>query len=154
MPQRSRIDQHRPTSGRPRRNRAEAPDTHPLILLADPCRDDRKMYGQCLRFAGYEVAEAADSEETVSLARKLRPAAIIMELAPPGVDVRETTRRLKADAITKDTPLLILSAHAMKGVATWALFDAGAESFLAKPCLPDELLAQVHRVLNADRHFA
>ena len=70
-----------------------------------------------------------------------------MDLSLPGMDGWEVTSRLKKDARTKHIPIIALTAHALTEERERAE-QAGCDGFLAKPCLPDELLAEVKRVLS------
>jgi two-component system cell cycle response regulator DivK len=58
------------------------------------------------------------------------------------------TRTLKRDARLRHTPIIILTGYPLRAVQEGVL-EAGADAFLAKPCLPDELEQHVRRVLDA-----
>jgi two-component system, cell cycle response regulator DivK len=62
------------------------------------------------------------------------------------MDGWEATRRLKADARTRRIPVVALTGHALAGHSQGAR-EAGCDSFLAKPCLPDQLVAEIKRML-------
>jgi len=69
-----------------------------------------------------------------------------MDLSLPVMDGWEATRRLKADDRTRLIPVVALTGHALAGHSKGAK-DAGCDSFLAKPCLPDQLVAEIRRML-------
>jgi CheY-like chemotaxis protein len=131
-----------------RRNR---PDDQPdLILLVDDYQDGREMYADSLRFAGYRTLEASSGPEALQLALDRRPSLILMDLSLPGIDGWEVTARLKKDARTRHIPIVALTAHALQEERERAE-RAGCDAFVAKPCLPEELLTQVQRLLTTAR---
>jgi len=71
-----------------------------------------------------------------------------MDLEMPEMDGWEATRRLKADAQTRDIPVIALSAHVMEGARKKAT-EAGCAGFLSKPCYPSQVSEELHRVLAA-----
>ena len=120
----------------------------PLILVVDDYQDAREMYAEYLQFSGFRVAEARNGNEAVAQARSLRPDLILMDLSLPGMDGWEATRVLKADDATKHIPIVALTGHALAGASEGAR-KAGCDSFVTKPCLPDDLVVEVKRMLNA-----
>ena len=120
----------------------------PLILVVDDYQDAREMYAEYLQFSGFRVAEAKNGNEAVEQAFALKPDLILMDLSLPGMDGWEATRRLKADDSTKRIPIVALTGHALAGASEGAR-KAGCDSFVTKPCLPDDLVVEVRRMLNA-----
>lgn len=134
-----------------RRNR---PDDKPdLILLVDDYQDGREMYADSLRFAGYRTLEASSGPEALQLAFDRNPSLILMDLSLPGIDGWEVTARLKKDPRTRHIPIVALTAHALQEERERAE-RAGCDAFVAKPCLPEELLAQVQRLLTPRKSSA
>jgi CheY-like chemotaxis protein len=119
-----------------------------LILVVDDYQDAREMYAEYLQYSGFRVAEAKNGNEAVTQARSLRPDLILMDLSLPGMDGWEATRVLKADDATKHIPIVALTGHALAGASEGAR-KAGCDSFVTKPCLPDDLVVEVKRMLNA-----
>ncbi len=122
----------------------------PLVLVVDDFEDNREMYAQFLRFSGYRVEEAASGREALDRAFALTPDVIIMDLSLPGVDGWEATRCIKADERTKHIPVIALTGHALAGHSKGA-FEAGCDAFVTKPCLPEDLMAEIERILAAVR---
>ena len=120
----------------------------PLILVVDDYQDAREMYAEYLQFSGFRVAEARNGNEAVERAFALKPDLILMDLSLPGMDGWEATRRLKADEATKKIPIVALTGHALAGASEGAR-KAGCDSFVTKPCLPDDLVVEVRRMLGA-----
>jgi DNA-binding NarL/FixJ family response regulator len=75
------------------------------------------------------VAEAADGEQAVALAREHRPAVVLMDIRMPGLDGIEATRRLRADPGLADARVLVLTTFDDEEYVTSAL-RAGADGFL------------------------
>ena len=119
----------------------------PLILVVDDYQDAREMYAEYLQFSGFRVAEARNGNEAVAQARSLKPDLILMDLSLPGMDGWEATRVLKADDETRHIPIVALTGHALAGASEGAR-KAGCDSFVTKPCLPDDLVVEVKRMLN------
>ena len=119
----------------------------PLILVVDDYEDAREMYAEYLRFCGFRVAEARNGNEALEQAFSLMPDLILMDLSLPGMDGWEATRQLKADTRTNKIPVVALTGHALAGASEGAK-KAGCDSFVTKPCLPDDLVVEVRRMLG------
>jgi CheY-like chemotaxis protein len=125
----------------------EASQPRPLVLVVDDFADNREMYSEYLSFSGYDVIEAQNGKEAIDAARARLPDIIIMDLSLPVMDGWEATRTLKADELTRRIPVVALTGHALEGHSRGAK-DAGCDSFLAKPCLPEQLVAEIKRMLE------
>jgi CheY-like chemotaxis protein len=122
----------------------------PLILLVEDFVDAREMYRDYLEFSGFDVETAGDGLAAIVKARELNPDLILMDLSLPGMDGWEATRQLKADPETAHLTIIALSAHAMAAEGDRAR-KAGCNGFIAKPCLPPDLVEQVGVYLSAVR---
>ena len=119
----------------------------PLILVVDDYDDAREMYAEYLQFCGFRVAEARNGNEALEQAFTLKPDLVLMDLSLPGMDGWEATRQLKADDRTRNIPVVALTGHALAGASEGAK-RAGCDSFVTKPCLPDDLVVEVRRMLS------
>jgi two-component system cell cycle response regulator DivK len=125
-----------------------------LVLVVDDYDDGRDMYAEYLRFAGYRVDVARDGQEALDKAQGTQPPDIIlMDLSLPVVDGWEATRRLKQDERTRDIPVMAVSAHAMLGHAESAR-EAGADAFVPKPCLPQDVETKIRDLLKPRKQKA
>lgn len=122
------------------------PTDSPLVLVVDDFDDNRAMYLEYLQFQGFRVAEAVNGEDAVARTRELLPSIVVMDLSLPVMDGWEATRRIKADDCTKHIRVIALTGHAEPAHANKAL-QAGCDDFVAKPCLPDNLLAKIREHL-------
>ena len=119
----------------------------PLILLVDDFEDNRAMYAQFLTFSGFRVAEAANGKEALDKAGALLPDLVVMDLSLPVMDGWEATRRLKSDEPTRRIPVLALTGHAL-GRHSEGAKEAGCDGFVTKPCLPEDLVGEIRRMLE------
>ena len=124
-------------------------DTAPLILLVEDFEDAREMYRDFLEFAGFRVKTARDGREAIDMARVYRPDLILMDLSLPGIDGWEATRLLKQDPLTARLPIVALSAHALPAEGKRAR-DVGCDGFIAKPCLPNDLVTEIAQFLKLE----
>jgi CheY-like chemotaxis protein len=70
-----------------------------------------------------------------------------MDLSLPVMDGWEATRRLKADERTAGIPVVALTGHALAGISQGAR-EAGCDAFVTKPCLPEDLVKEIRKVLD------
>lgn len=120
----------------------------PKILYVED--NDDNLYMLTLRFEAlgdYDIISAVDGAEGIAKATAEQPDLIMMDLNLPVLDGWEATRQLKANAATRDIPIIALTAHAMAGEREKAL-AAGADDFDTKPVQFDRLLAKVSRLLT------
>jgi len=114
-------------------------ELRPLVLLVEDYDDARDMYRDYLEFSGFRVETARDGREALDKARSLTPDVILMDLSLPGIDGWEATRILKSSPETSHLRIIALSAHAL-GPEGERARAAGCDSFIAKPCLPVDLV--------------
>ena len=117
------------------------------ILLVDDQPARLLSYETILADLGQNLIQARSGLEALEKAFELRPDVILMDLSLPGLDGWAATRQLKTDDRTKDIPVVALTGHALAGASDGAR-QAGCDAFVTKPCLPDELVLEVKRVLE------
>jgi CheY-like chemotaxis protein len=121
----------------------------PLVLLVEDYEDAREMYRDYLEFSGFDVATAGDGREAVEKARSIHPDVILMDLSLPVMDGWEAARALKSSPDTAALKIIALSAHSP--MTAWAGARAsGCDAFIAKPCLPGDLVLQISAFLKLD----
>jgi two-component system, cell cycle response regulator DivK len=125
----------------------DKPD-RPRVLLVDDYPDAREMYTEYLEFSGYEVIGAGNGLEALQRAVDASPDIILMDLSLPVMDGWEATRRLKADQRTASIPVVALTGHALAGISEGAK-KAGCDAFVTKPCLPEDLVREIKKILDA-----
>jgi two-component system, cell cycle response regulator DivK len=116
------------------------------ILYVEDNEYNRKIVRQLLARTSYRLIEAVDGEAGVEAARRELPDLILMDVQLPKMSGLDATRILRADARTKDIPIVIITSFALSGDRERAA-EAGATGYLAKPYSPGELLALVRKFL-------
>ena len=117
------------------------------VLLVEDNEDNLVVYRTILEHVGYRVIEARDGEEGVDRAKRELPDLILMDISIPKMDGWEATQRLKADAETRDIPIVALTAHALEEDRQKAV-QAGCDGYLAKPVEPRRVVQEVERFLG------
>ncbi len=102
------------------------------ILIIDDNQMNRELASDLLELHGFQILQAGDARTGIELARTKNPDLILMDIQLPGVDGIEATRMLREDRITKDIPVVALTAHAMKGDEEKVL-KAGCIGYISKP---------------------
>jgi len=116
------------------------------ILVIEDVDFNRDLVVQLLEDK-YQVIEAVNGQEGVSIAEKEKPELILMDLSLPVMDGWEATRVLKANSELRSIPVIALTAHAMKGDEEKAL-AAGCDDYLVKPLDEDELMLKIEKYIN------
>ena len=137
--------------------------SQPMPLSAEPVArrtrllvvDDEPANVQALYHAlsgEHQVLVATSGEQALALAREKAPDAVLLDVVMPGLDGFEVCRRLKADALTRDIPVLFVSAHDDVEAEAHGL-DCGAVDFITKPIHPRIVRARVrtHVTLKQQR---
>jgi CheY-like chemotaxis protein len=117
------------------------------VLLVEDNEDNRVIVDAMLSHAGYRVLIATSGDAGVELARSAEPDVVLMDIALPGLDGWEATRRLKEDPATSGIPVVAFTAHAMAHDRERAM-ALGFDGYLTKPIEPREVLAAVERIVN------
>lgn len=122
-------------------------DHMPTALLVDRDLDTRRMYAEFLRHSAFETDEAEDGREALVKALTRHPDVIVMETRLPGISGFDLCRLLRSDSVTQDIPLVIVTGDAFESDLRRAR-DAGADTVLTKPCLPEHLASEVKRLMS------
>jgi DNA-binding response OmpR family regulator len=119
----------------------------PLVLVAEDDEDILEMVVFDLEDEGYEVLTARDGDGALALALERTPDLVLLDVAMPGLDGYEVTRRLRAEEATKGTPVVLLTARAQVRDVILG-FEAGANDYVTKPFRPEELRTRLQAVLG------
>jgi two-component system cell cycle sensor histidine kinase/response regulator CckA len=121
---------------------------HPArVLIVDDHRHDRQLLELMLAPEGYALLTAASGEEALALVRAQPPDLILLDIRMPGMDGCQVTARIKSDPITKNVPVIMVTALDDRNVRMLGL-NAGAEDFLTKPVDRAELCVRVRNLLR------
>jgi signal transduction histidine kinase len=119
----------------------------PRILVVDDQTENRDWLMKLLAFIGFSVRGAENGEEAIRTWEKWSPQLILMDLHMPVMDGLEATRRIKSDPLGKDTAIVVLTASAMNEDRR-TVAESGADGFLSKPFLEDDLLEKMRTLLS------
>ncbi len=116
------------------------------ILIVEDAELNRDLLVQLLEDR-YELVTAMDGAEGIAMAGSERPDLILMDLSLPVVDGWEATRRIKANDETGRIPIIVLTAHAMRGDEERAR-ACGCDDFMTKPIDEALLFAKIEAYLD------
>ena len=122
-------------------------DNSDLILVVDDTPANLAILSEALNDADFEVAIATDGELAISQAKLSLPSLILLDVMMPGMDGFETCRRLKGSKVTKNIPIIFMTALSdsidkVKGLSL------GAVDYVTKPFQEAELIARVRTQLK------
>jgi CheY-like chemotaxis protein len=103
-----------------------------------------------LTFSGFLIDEASNGADAVTLARNRRPDLVLMDLCMPVMDGVEAIRALRADSSMAGVPIIVITAQGTDESAQRAA-EAGADAYVDKPVMPDELLQHMRDAFNRKR---
>ena len=138
---------------RPKSRLAKTPDTVSLrILLAEDSWLNQKLMVGLLNKRGHQVTLAENGREAVAAFQTHEFDVVLMDVQMPEMDGLEATAAIREleNASASHTPIVALTAHAMKGDRE-RFIAAGMDDYLAKPVRPPELLEAIRRAVAASR---
>ena len=109
------------------------------ILVVDDTADIRTLCRINLELAGYEVIEAVDGHDALTVLKAAVPRAILLDVMMPGLDGFGVLSEVRADRQFDDVAVIMMSALARVGDRERALAD-GADGYVAKPFLADAIV--------------
>jgi DNA-binding NarL/FixJ family response regulator len=117
------------------------------VLIADHDEESRALARAALHEAGYETLEAANGKEALDAARRAFPRLAVLEVMLPGLSGYEVCHQLRQE-FGDELPIVFLSGDRTEPLDRVAGLLIGADDYLAKPFVPDELLARVRRLVR------
>jgi two-component system phosphate regulon response regulator PhoB len=124
-----------------------APAASERILVVDDEPDIVALVAYHLAKAGYRVATAANGHDALAVARRDRPALLVLDLMLPGMSGFDVLAALRGDASTRDVAVLMLTARKEEPDRIQGL-SLGADDYLTKPFSPQELVLRVGAILR------
>ena len=115
------------------------------LLVVDDEPNIRELLSTSLRFAGFEVHTAADGQEALRQAEKVRPDLLVLDVMMPGLDGFAVTRRLRERG--RDVPVLFLTAKDDVSDRVTGL-TVGGDDYVTKPFSLEEVVARIRAVLR------
>jgi two-component system NtrC family sensor kinase len=120
------------------------------VLIIDDSPTFREELKSLLQSSGYAVVTAETGEDGLRAAVDVRPAVIVVDGVLPGIDGSTVIRRIRADAVLRSTPCILLTASEERSGELRAL-DAGADAYVRKEEDTQIILARVTAVLRSSR---
>jgi two-component system phosphate regulon response regulator PhoB len=117
------------------------------VLLVEDEAAIQELLAHSLRAAGYQPLAAESGERALALLREALPDVVLLDWMLPEMSGVELARRLRADARTRDIPIIMLTARAEEQDKLVGL-EVGADDYVTKPFSPRELLARIKAVLR------
>ena len=118
-----------------------------LILIVEDNANNRMLVRDVLQSRGYQTAETDNGEEGVRLARERRPALILMDIQLPGINGMDALKLLRADAETRDIPVMAVTASAMTHDRQ-KIMATGFDAYQSKPLNVREFVEAVRAILT------
>jgi DNA-binding response OmpR family regulator len=116
--------------------------------------DDEVNITQILEFSigaeGFEVITAQNGEEAVEKARREQPDLIILDVMMPKIDGYEACRILKANPLTKNIPVVLLTAKG-RDIDKRLGMEVGATDYIVKPFSPNRLIERINQLLSCHK---
>jgi two-component system cell cycle response regulator DivK len=117
------------------------------ILIVEDNELNMKLFNDLLQAHGYETVQTHDGREALDLTREHSPDLILMDIQLPKISGLEVTKMLKADDDLKLTPVIAVTAFAMKGDEE-KILEGGCEGYIAKPISAPNFLETISKFLN------
>ncbi len=117
------------------------------ILIVEDEQPIREMISFALAGVGYEVREAADARQAQAAISERLPDLILLYWMLPGISGIDFARRLKKEDLTRELPIIMLTARAEEEDKVQGL-ESGADDYITKPFSPRELVARIRAVLR------
>jgi CheY-like chemotaxis protein len=119
------------------------------VMVVEDNEKNRKLMRVVLKSKGYNVIEATTGEEALNLLKNQKPNIIMMDIQLPGIDGLTLIKQIKADAMTKEIPIIAVTAYAMKGDEQ-KILDTGCEAYMSKPINTQELPIIIEKYIKKE----
>lgn len=117
------------------------------VMVVEDNEKNRKLMRVVLKAKGYNIIEAATGEEALNLLKNQKPDIILMDIQLPGIDGLTLIKQIKASVVTKDIPIIAVTAYAMKGDEQ-KILDTGCNAYVSKPINTQELPLIVEKYIK------
>ena len=122
---------------------------NPKILVIEDNELNLKLVRNILKIDKYQLVEAPDAETGIKMAQAHQPDLILMDVQLPGMSGLEATKIIKEYESFKSTPIIALTAHAMKGDEAIVL-EAGCDGYISKPIDTKKFREKIAKLLNGN----
>jgi len=123
-------------------------DPQSSILVVDDNEAERYFVSRVLTKAGFAVREASTGQDALRAVEADLPALITLDIRLPDLNGMEVCRRIKGNPVTRDVPVLHISASLTSPENKAEGLEGGADGYLTHPVDPSELVATVRSLLR------
>ena len=121
----------------------------PTVLVVEDDPSTLTGYVEILGNAGLRASGVANGVEALIIARRTHPDVIVTDIKMPGLDGLSLAHALLSDPLTRDIPIIGVTGRWTADVGTQAA-RIGIRTLLLKPCIPDQLLAEIRGALKGN----
>ena len=119
-----------------------------IILIIEDSASFRKIYKRVLEGDGFKILEAEDGETGWDLVQKEQPDLVLLDLVLPNISGFEVLKKIRADKLTREIPVIILSVLGEQKYIKEGL-ELGANDYTVKGFYsPKEILSKIHALLT------
>lgn len=118
----------------------------PIVLVVDDEDYILRILSFALRAEGWQVLTASNGDETLKQVEREKPDLVVLDLMMPVIDGYQVLKRLRADPVTRDLPIIVLSAKGREFDRDAAL-ELGADDYFTKPFSPQRLVERIQGLL-------
>ena len=119
------------------------------VMVVEDNEKNRKLMRVVLKAKGYNVIEATTGEEALNILKNQKPNIILMDIQLPGIDGLTLIKQIKADSVTKEIPIIAVTAYAMKGDEQ-KILDTGCNAYVSKPINTQELPLIIEKYIKKE----
>jgi len=120
------------------------------VLIVDDEEDIIELIKYNLKNEGYAILTAQTGEDAIKIVKQSQPDLIVLDLMLPGIDGLEVTKYLKNNDLSKDIPIVMLTAKGEESDIVTGL-ELGANDYISKPFSPKVLVARIRSILRRRR---
>ena len=121
-----------------------------VVLIVDDMRENRLLLSSQLKLDGHNILEASGGQDGIEMAKKHDPDLILLDVMMPDINGFEVCKTLKADPQTHLIPIIMITALS-KVESRIEGKKAGADEFLSRPHIREELLVRVRTLIQLKR---
>ena len=119
-----------------------------VVLVVEDDSHSARIAITALEHAGFRCRHATNAQDALAALRQERPDLVVMDFNLPGLDGLQLTRWIKEDELTREIPVLAVTAYAMEGDDQIAR-ETGCSGYIAKPYDPALLVGEARRLTDA-----
>ena len=116
------------------------------VMIVEDNVLNMKLFSDLLQANGYDTLQAKDGRSVLTMAREHRPDLIVMDIQLQGISGLDITKMIKSDDQLKDTPVIAVTAFAMKGDEK-KIREAGCDAYISKPISVPRLMETISMFL-------